>query len=337
METSFVEKHQSLKKGSTIAIRPYVNPEDENLGLAKYNMVLMEGAVHEEPLAFIENHGVRRYLNGLNEFAPEVLSLDEKERAAVVLDIRKTVAYLEKVLVSNIVEPNDEDFWNKVKYVRNDNVELWDKIIIRMGNDPVFLEPQKDPMDLIKIRAIEDKGFSMIAKNLDVARKEGKYKFFLDKYEESSAVKTEVKKLRNRALAELQKLYEKSPNKLFLICKVVDPLAEQYKKDTPHDVLYDNMDKYINGESVDKNKKKTAERFLEIAELDQETLKLRAMVKDASYHRIIVTKADGGIYHTKTNTMVGKNPTDVVLYLKNPLNEDILKEVTQTIEKYWNN
>ena len=96
------------------------------------------------------------------------------------------------------------------------------------------------------------------------------------------------------------------------------------------------MDKYISGELVDKDKKKTAQLFLDVARLDMETLKLRAIVKDATYYKIIATKADGFIYHLSSATMMGRNPSDVVEFFKNPLNEQILIDVQNTVEKYWN-
>jgi hypothetical protein len=34
--------------------------------------------------------------------------------------------------------------------------------------------------------------------------------------------------------------------------------------------------------------------------------------------------------------MLGRNVSDVVEHLKNPLNEDILKDLNQSVEKYWN-
>ena len=39
------------------------------------------------------------------------------------------------------------------------------------------------------------------------------------------------------------------------------------------------MDKYISGESVETNKRQTAQKFLDICLLDMETLKLRAVIK----------------------------------------------------------
>jgi hypothetical protein len=47
---------------------------------------------------------------------------------------------------------------------------------------------------------------------------------------------------------------------------VVDGNSTQYKKSTPLDVQYDNMDQYINGGN--KTNTKTATRFLEVAALD---------------------------------------------------------------------
>ena len=68
-----------------------------------------------------------------------------------------------------------------------------------------------------------------------------------------------------------------------------------------------------------------------------ETLKLKALTKDASFYQIISFKADGMIYHSATSTMLGRNVSDVVLYLKNPLNEDVLMNILKEVEGYWTN
>jgi hypothetical protein len=315
-----VEKDRALKRTSSVSIKPYVNASVSNMGLEKNEMAVFEGVVHEEVVACLEFNGIKRYVNG----------------EASVKEIRTTVAQLEKELASNIVNPKDEDFWNKVKLLKPDNSDFWEKIVLRMGNDPVFLDPTLDPYDLIKLRAIEAGGFSLVAKSLEHARTSANHKFYLDKYEETVTIKTEVKKLRNKALAELQKLYDKNANKLFLVCKVIDSNSTQYRKATPNDVLYDNMDKYINGETVDTDKKKTATRFLEISGYDMETLKLRAMIKDANFYKVIATRGDGNIYHMESGAMLGKTPAEVAEYLKNPLNEEILMNLTRTVEQHWN-
>ena len=128
-----------------------------------------------------------------------------------------------------------------------------------------------------------------------------------------------------------------SVKKLFYMAKVLDSNSISYKTNTPTDVIYDALDDFIDGKSVEKNKNRAAEQFLKTADLDMETLKLKAIVKDGSFYKLISLKADGVLYHTKTNSMLGKNVSDVVLYLKNPLNEDVQIMLMQEVEHYWNN
>jgi len=207
-----------------------------------------------------------------------------------------------------------------------------------MGNKPVYLDPEKNTQDLIKIIAIENGGFSMIAPSYEAARSSGgKYKFYLDKEVETIVFKTEVKKLRNKALSELQIMFEKNQNKLFYVCKVVDVDSAQYRKNTPFDIMYDNMDSYINGETVETSKRKAAEKFLAVAKMDMETLKLKSIVKDSHFYRLIGLRGDGHIYHLQSNTLLGKNQDDVVEFLKNPLNDDIFLQLLKEVERHWNN
>lgn len=335
MDFTTVERYPQNKK-SSVAIKPYFDPNVENMGLQKYGLSLHTGAFHEEQLACLEINGIKRYITGLNEYAFEMKDLPEDEKEAKIKQIRIIVSQLEKDLAANIVDPADTEFWNKIKLLRPDNSLFWDKIVIRCGNDPVFLEVDSDPYDLIKLYAIEAGGFSIVAKSLEEARaKPIPPKFYLDKLEDTASTNTEVKKLRNRAAAELQKLYDKNVNKMFLVAKILDPNSMQYKKSTPNDIIYDNLDKYISGELLEKDKKKTAQRFLDTVNMDMETLKIRAIIKDASFYKMLANKADGFLYHMETGTMVGRNSMDVLEYLRNPLNEEILVSLTKGVEKFW--
>ena len=67
-----------------------------------------------------------------------------------------------------------------------------------------------------------------------------------------------------------------------------------------------------------------------------ETLKLKALVKDASFYKIISLKADGMLYHTASATMLGRNVSDVMEYLKNPVNDEILRLLMEVVEVEWN-
>jgi hypothetical protein len=325
----------SIKKTS-IAIRPYFDKQATNLGLEEYGMSLFDGVTHTEQIACLENNGVIRYITGLNEFAPEIKLLGIEEKDARIKEIRYSVSELEKELAANVLDPEDKDFWNKVLLLQPNNKEFWNKIDIACGNDPVYLDPIK-PFDRIKLHAIEAGGFAMIAKSFDDARSKAvPPKFYLDKEEETVMIRTEYKKLRNKAYSELQKLFDKNSTKLFYIAKVVDSNSTQYRKSTPLDLIYENMDRYISGDGAESNKERAAKTFIDAVNMDMETLKIKSIVRDSSFFKYIISKPDGYIYHGKSNSLLGRNVADVLEHLKNPLNEDILKELILSCEKYWN-
>ena len=173
-DLTIVEKYQQEKK-QTVAIRPYFDQENENMGLEKYNMTLFDGVFHHESLACLEQNGIKRYVTGLNEFSPDVKSLPEEQKIAKIKEIRTVVAQLEAELATNVIDPEDENFWSKVQVLRPNNSEFWDKISIKVGNEPLFLDPTVDPYDLIKIYSIEAGGFSIVAKDLETCKKNRKY------------------------------------------------------------------------------------------------------------------------------------------------------------------
>jgi len=326
----------TASKKSKISVRPYFDTSMENMGLENYGITLFDGVKHQEQLACLEINGIMRYVTGLNEFAPEIKLLDSETRNSRIKEIRSTICDLEKELAANVIDPEDKDFWNKVKLLKPDNQDFWNKIEIKCGNEPLFLDIN-DPYDRIKIHAIEAGGFSLVSKSYEDARsKSTPPKFYLDKDIQTVSTRTQYKKMRNKALAELQKLFDKNSTKLFYIAKVVDVHSTQYKKDTPLDVIYENMDLHINGEGAESNKERAINMFIDTAKMDMESLKIKAIVKDSVYFKYITTKSDGYIYHTKKNALLGRNVSDVVEFLKNPLNEDILDDLNKTCESYWN-
>lgn len=333
---TIVEKYQ-LGKNNAIAVRPYFNASRQNMGLEQYGMALHEGVWHEESLACLELNGVKRYVTGLNEFAPEVKMLPPGDKEVKIKEIRKVVAQLEAELASNVLDLEDKDFWNKVTLLKPDNDKFWSRISMRCGNDPVFLDPAKDPYDLIKIYAINAGGFSMVGKTLKEAKKAvNPPKFYLDQLEETISERTEYTKLRNRALVALQDLYDTDTTKLMYVAKCVDLESIQYTKSTPNDIMYENMDMYINGEGTEGNKKRAAKQFLEAAKDSMEDLKIRALVKDAMYYRFLVPKSSGWIEAMDSSEKLGKRSGEVIEYLKNPSNEDTLLSLLSKVEPYWN-
>lgn len=329
---------QKINTYKKVSIRPYFDPSVANMGLENYGMSLHDGVYWTEQLACLERNGIKRYVSGLNEFAPEVKMIkDPEEQQAKVMEIRRVVSQLEKEFAANIIDPEDEQFWNKVKLLRPDNDEFWSKIELKAGNDITFMDPAKEPYDLIKLYAIDAGGFSIIAPSLKAAQDMAVApKFYLDRHEETVTTKNTLRKVKNKALALLQEMFDKDSNKLLYVTKVIDPGSASIRKNTSNDDVYAIMDEFINGNSFEKNQMIAAQTFLSTAQQNVGDLKLRAMVKDAAYYKFISTKADGYIYHINSGTMLGKNPADVVEYLKNPLNEDVLVAIQEPVEAEWN-
>lgn len=328
---------ERIKNSGTISIKPLVIKDKENFGLEKYNMVIFPNSTYTEDLACLEYNGTTRYITGLDEFAPEVQNLqDEEQKKITIRTIREIVSYLEKILASNNVDPKDPDFWNKVKKVRPDNEEFWSNIKIELTNTQKVLNPLKDANDLILLLAIEAGGFSGVAKSYEDAVSMPEFpKFYLDKRYATATVKAGLKKLRNKAIAQLDKVFNENYLKTFYIAKILDLNSSGFKKSTPKDIVYDFLDEYISGNSYETNKTKAAEDFLSLVDIKQEQLMIRAMVKDAILYHIIVTRPDGSMYYTKTNNFVGKNNLDVTAYMSNPQNDDIFQAVLNDIEKIW--
>jgi len=332
--TQVVEKRISK---NAISIQPYVESNIENMGLEKYGMTLHQGATHKEFLTCLEIHGRKRYLNGLDEFAPEVEKIkDPDEKKAKVNQLREKVIFLERALAGNdSLKVGDKDFWNKVEVVKRDNHEFWGKVTVEVGNDIVYLD-ETDPTDLIIISSIEAGGFSEIAPSYEDAKGGSiAYKWYLDKKKESSAAKTSGKKIKNEAIALLDSLFKKDGPKLRYLAKCIDGNSVQYKNDTPLDVIYDNMDNFINGQGIERSINKAATAFIEASTMNMETLRIKAVVRDASMFKFILHKPDGNLYHNTSGEMLGKNQADCIEFFKNPMNAKLWETLVDEVEVHW--
>lgn len=324
-----------LENLGKVSIKPYADPNQENLGLEKYNYVVFPNTFQVETLAAIEQNGKSRYLTGLNEFAPEVKQiLDVDKRKAVISDIRETVAMLERERAFNHLDVEDKDFWSKVEMFKPDNSDIWGKVFIKLGNDDIVLSPKENLDHLILVKAIENGGFSLIASSFEEAKRT-KQKWYLDRQIETMSTKINVSKLRNKALSLLQTISEEEPRKLYYVAKNIDAHSHQYSNKTLQDIIYDNMDKYINGLGYDNDKKRCAKTFIDYTEMSIEDLKIKAIIKDASFYKFITLKPDGMLYETTQSVMLGRNVSDVLEFLKNPTNEDMLDLLMAKVEDVW--
>ena len=134
----------------------------------------------------------------------------------------------------------------------------------------------------------------------------------------------------------MQNLFDTDTTKLLYVTKVIHSNSTEYLHSTPIDVLYEEMDAFINGERHDKSKKRAAEEFIKISGSSMEDLKIRALIKDCLTNDLMKTKSDGFIVDKYSGEQLGKRPLEVLDFLKDPKNDDILTRYMTEIEPIWN-
>ena len=213
---------------------------------------------------------------------------------------------------------------------------MWGSMSMKCNNEPLFLDPIKNTDHLLMLLAVENGGYPGIAKSYEDAKGGARdKKWYLDKQSDTVGNRATSSKTKNQALGILEELSEDNPRKLMFIAKLADSNSMQYNYGTLSSVIYDNMDMFITGQGTESNIKKAANTFINYSKLDSRELKIRAVVKDATFYKHIITKGDGLIYTVSDNTMLGRNSSEVYEYLVNPLNEKVLDRLLLKVESTW--
>jgi len=180
----------------------------------------------------------------------------------------------------------------------------------------------------------------MVAPSLQTAIDEPGYKFYLDTPFETADIRTEFKKLRNKCGGALDNMLINDHARMFYMCKCVAPVgSSQYRRGgpnyTPPDQMYDDLDNYINGKTLEADTRITVRKFLEFYEMGIDELTRRAVVKDATELHLIEPRGDGRLYYIKDNAALGKNIEEMLVYLDNALNESTWSSLRDTVEYEW--
>lgn len=318
-----------------ICIKPYFDPNIPNMGLENYGQVFFEGTAMMQSLRSIDINGVERFITNLDEFSMDIKALPEKEKEARIKNIRQTLAEIEYEIFFNRVDPTDPDFWEKIN-LKPTNREFWSQLYIVVGNLPYFLDPN-DPRDLLKIIAAEGGGFDEVCRSLEEARNSIKPpKFYIEKRKDVRVEDGKLKMSRDRAIYELFKLRMEEPQKLFLLAKNILPISNSYKINDKVEIFYGELNDYIEGTSIEKNKKLAPVKFMDWLKKDQEYLQIRAFVLDGVFLKYLVTKADNKIYIKDTGSLLGGNIEECIEHLKSPVNQRDLDFIQEKVEASWN-
>ena len=356
---------EAIKKMHTVSIKPYVSGQP-NMGHEKYDEVLFPGTAQMATVMCHSRDNIKTYVTGLNEFAAEVQSIENKEqRIAKIRGIRETVAYMENVANANFkVSPTDcmanygktsergeslDSFWENVTMfqsvcvdkfdARGNRIETyWDRLHVDLTNDGRSIN-LNDVHDLAIYCVTMANGFGLIASSMQQAIDEPGYNFYLHKAEDVSVIKTQFSILRNKALGTLEIMRNGDSSKLFymgIMCATEG--AGKYKigglSSTPILQIYQDLDNYLNGKTV-VGTKEAVDKYLQYYDMTIDDLQVRCAIKVATELRLIDLKSNGQLCYLKMNANVGKNIEDIVVYMQQPLNEEVWVSLRNTIEYEW--
>lgn len=326
-----------------ITVKANAKETNTSMGLEGYNMVVFPQVKHSEPLAYILGAGnVKRYLTGLDEEHPSIKSIVDKEtREAKILSIRKIVQYLEKAHSFNIIddkELKEDTFWKKVKTFYPTNSDFYSKIKMEFVNDDVFLFPSEKVEDMVKYLALKNGGFSMCSTDKESCNKEGK-RWYLSNENAEALVDIKGERLKNKAIAVLESIMDESNRKLFYMSKILIPEASSFRIQTSKEILYNFLNAYLNGKKNVVRIHDAATRFLEVSELSNEELFIKAIVQDLyNYNQIVITSGSHTYVdsESKESYVLGRNVSEVYEHLASPINQEFVKIVQEKVKKnYW--
>jgi hypothetical protein len=143
----------------------------------------------------------------------------------------------------------------------------------------------------------------------------------------------------DKAIVTLVELMEKGKYyDLFYIHKNLVSADTAVVKNTPKEVLYSNLRKYILGE-FNKNKKKNCPKdFLDVCKAykeDRQQVIITAYVNDAYYYDIISTDASQRLKNNETQTVLGSTVKNAVKFLMEPKNVTELENIRDRVKLKW--
>lgn len=320
-------KQVNLDLSKKISIRQYCDPEVKNMGLEQYNLSLFSGANGEggikEDLGYREIGDKRFYLTGLEpERASHLDDLPEDVREARKLEIEAARKHLAEYFSDETLDCRNESFW------KTHFIEL---------KRPVIELDLKDYKDLMTYYAILAGGYTEIAPSFQHAKTANKiYKFYLHQDIEVADIKVELTKLRAKATTLLENLDNEDPDKMFKVAKLLLPIEKGYTNRTPKSQVYSDIYDYIQG-AYNKNDVKSAPRkLIEIYALDRATLNIKAIIRESLHQNFIIKNSEQVFINPSTQRTLGRNETEILAYLLNPINAEELTVLHSKVNVVWN-
>jgi len=284
---------------------------------------LMDNFTRTEDLGYMTFFGTKRYLCGLDsELVEYDVNLTREEKDAKIAEIKKIVERLEQFFGKGNLDPTNEKHWSKVKLTidrKTTNLDL------------------TNPRTELLVHCIRGGGFTTVAPSLEKAQAIPGCQFYLVEPIEYAESRIAGKEVINKAISTLQKLYEsKSFDDIFFLGKYLLPVEKGYTRRTPKALIYEDLDKYINGEIIRQSKMTSARIFLEATKKSKMEQAVMAIVKDAEYFGFMYVNDKGEFKNNETGGIYGTTLERVITHLQNPAYDHELDNIKTRVEQKWN-
>lgn len=307
----------------TVIIKPYVTENTDHMGLNKLGLNAFPKTYREFPVP-IKNG---RYLTGLDPHAAYLIKLTPEEREKELARIKTECDELNKLYPTF-----------KLCDCSLDN-EYYSNMTITIGADNTYLNVDMSLEDRIKYSVIKTMAKystaqdSIIANSLaDLLSSNKNYKYYISDEEVDAEEEVSTSRKRNKAIKELEELFDKDKSKALLVLKYIMKADRSYNRMSEgrrYKLLQDYIDGIVNGVNTKASK---AEEFSKVIKLKKEDLTFDIVVKYAEYLNIIRFKPDSKeYYYTKTGMSLGRSLEEVKSFLKITKNSDVYEDIKENV------
>lgn len=288
-------------------VRPKVN-QDDAIGLSKYGKSKWTDSVDVyQPLW---DSKLKKYLTGLDENDPEVLSIkDKKEREAKQAELVALREKLEALTGFNLLPQSD--FWENEMMVFSENSKP--------------LVPYLYANDRIKVEWLKRRGDIPFGSHDLYNSKYTDCKFYIETEDEAINKRKNRKNLQKEAIAASVYL-ENDYDKLFKVCQI---LGINKKVNVSGATLIDKLDEWI-----EKNKKypDSLQKLVDLYGKKVQELQILSDVEDALYYSLIGFDSSTKTYY-RGGVNLGETKNDIVKFFLTPENGTHYIEMKDSISK----
>jgi hypothetical protein len=272
-----------------VIIRQIPDDYAEATGLAKYNRSRMPRCFDRFSPALGRDG---RFITGLDELALSVTNIQDDElREKKKKEVKHLRESLERLTGENL----------------DGTSSFWEQFSVEIRSDVELVLNRSNPRDVIKYNLLVSNNYAAPSKEETGNPIYKDCKYFVFTAERDNKEKVSVRKLKDKARAELLKIADKQEYMLML-GQFLE--GKKYTKSLEPDTLYTMLSDFI-----ESKKENAVEKFLEAVNKDKKEIQFKLVVDKAIQARLI--KFNDG-YYQRGQVTLGKTHQEVYLNLSTP-------------------